>query len=402
MARFDFQELVERLPLVVYVDKLDDKSSPLYVSPQIAQLMGYSQEEWLADADLFTNCLHPDDRDRVLADLVDRNAGLNPSRTMFLDYRLIARDGRVVWIRDDEIVVDDGDGHPAAAQGYMQDVTARRQDSIRLELLVGILSLAADETPPDEIVAHAAQSLAGLFGNVDVSYVERRDEGGFWIRYTTDKGRPEFWNEVEWSADYVKRIEQGPIVIEDISKEAWLDPVRDQLIARGVASSVDVPLFSNGVLSGVLWFNSASPRTWGEHDVSVLVDVAGQLAIVLASARAREQRLVAERDLRSRDAILQAVSRSAERFLVQRSLNEGIVELMRVLGEATGVTSAYVFENVKRDGPSDAHSAARRLGIGPEQFDGRRPTARPCPACPPLPALGRGSGPRRRRQQPHL
>ena len=36
MARFDFQELVERLPLVVYVDKLDDKSSPLYVSPQIA------------------------------------------------------------------------------------------------------------------------------------------------------------------------------------------------------------------------------------------------------------------------------------------------------------------------------------------------------------------------------
>ena len=182
--------------------------------------------------------------------------------------------------------------------------------------------------------------------------MERRDKGGFWIRYTTDKGRPEFWNEVEWSADYVRRIEQGPIVIEDISKEAWLDPVRDQLIARGVASSVDVPLFSNGVLSGVLWFNSASPRTWGEHDVSVLADVAGQLAIVLASARAREERLVAERDLRSRDAILQAVSRSAERFLVQRSVNEGIVELMRVLGEATGVTSAYVFENVERDGPS--------------------------------------------------
>ena len=37
MARFDFQELVERLPLVVYVDQLDDKSTPLYVSPQIAQ-----------------------------------------------------------------------------------------------------------------------------------------------------------------------------------------------------------------------------------------------------------------------------------------------------------------------------------------------------------------------------
>ena len=187
MARFDFEELVERLPLVVYVDKLDDKSSPLYISPQIAKLMGYSQEEWLADPDLFTNSLHPDDRERVLADLVDRNAGLTGSTTMFLDYRLIARDGRVVWIRDDEIVVPDADGRPIAAQGYMQDVTDRRQDSLRLELLVGILSLAADETPPDEIVAAAAERLAALFGDVEVSYVERRNEGGFWIRYTTHR-----------------------------------------------------------------------------------------------------------------------------------------------------------------------------------------------------------------------
>ena len=230
------------MPLVVYVDKLDEKSSPLYVSPQIAQLMGYSQEEWLADPDLFVSSIHPDDRERVLADLLNRNAGLNGSATMFLNYRLIARDGRVVWIRDDEIVVEDADGRPAAAQGYMQDVTARRQDSIRLELLVGILSLAADETPPDEIVAQSAKRLAALFGDVEVSYVERRDEGGFWIRYTTDRGKPEFWDKVEWSADYVERIEQGPIVIENIADEAWLDPVRDQLIARNVASSVDVPL----------------------------------------------------------------------------------------------------------------------------------------------------------------
>ena len=44
MARFDFQELVERLPLVVYVDKLDEKSSPLYVNPQIGSLLGITRE----------------------------------------------------------------------------------------------------------------------------------------------------------------------------------------------------------------------------------------------------------------------------------------------------------------------------------------------------------------------
>ena len=112
------------------------------------------------------------------------------------------------------------------------------------------------------------------------------------------------------------------------------------------------PCSATASLTGVLWFNSSNSRVWRENEISVLVDVAGQLAVVLASARAREQRIRAERDLRSRDAILRAVSRSAERFLVQRSFDEGIVELMRVLGEATGVTSAHVFENVRSDGPS--------------------------------------------------
>ena len=74
---------------------------------------------------------------------------------------------------------------------------------------------------------------------------------------------------------------------------------------------------------------------------------------------------------------------------------------MRVLGEATGVTSAHVFENVGADGPS---THTRRLAgweSGRSQLDRRRPAARPSPACAPLPTLGRGARPWRRRQQPH-
>ncbi len=117
MARFDFQELVERLPLVVYVDKLDEKSSPLYVSPQIAQLMGYSQEEWLADPDLFTKSIHPDDREQVLADLFDRNAGVNGSKTM---YRTIASFRATTASSGSETTRSSSpytDGRPVAAQG---------------------------------------------------------------------------------------------------------------------------------------------------------------------------------------------------------------------------------------------------------------------------------------------
>jgi PAS domain S-box-containing protein len=343
MERFDFRTIVERLPLVVYVDELDESSSPLYISPQIERLLGYTQAAWVADPGLFIRSIHPDDRERVLEEIATRNR--QGTGTPESSYRLVGRDRRVVWVRDDEIVVD------GAAHGYLQDVTSHKQDSIRLELLVGILSLAADETPPDEIVVHAAERLAELFGDVQVTYAERRDEGGFYIRYSTDTSKPEFWEEVDWSADYIRRLEEGaPIVAEDVATEAWLDPIRDRLLDHQVASFVDVPLLRHGSLTGVLWFNSSQPRSWGEREVSVLVDVAGQLAVVLSNARAREQRLRAERDLSKRDAIIGAVSQSAEQFLTHPSLEKAMVDLIRVLGEATQASRAYVFENLPGEG----------------------------------------------------
>ena len=117
MARFDFQEIVERLPLVVYVDNLDDRSSPIYVSPEIERLLGYTREEWLADPDLFAKSLHPEDRDRVMAAVDERNR--TGVKIGYADYRLLAQDGRVVWIRDDEVIVAGADGLPTVAQGYM-------------------------------------------------------------------------------------------------------------------------------------------------------------------------------------------------------------------------------------------------------------------------------------------
>ena len=243
-------------------------------------------------------------------------------------------------MRDDEVVVGD------TAQGYLQDVTGHKRDSTRLELLAGILSLAADELPPDEIVARAAGQLAQIFGgNVDVTYAERRPEGGFYICYSTDAGKPEFWEVFDWSAEYIERLGQGvPIVVEDVRDAAWLDPIRERLDERRVASFVDVPLLRHGELTGVLWFNSSKPRTWGTPEVATLVDVADQLAVVLGNARAREQRAHDERDLRRRDAILEAVSRAAERMLVEPSWHDSFLPLLRELGEATAASRAYLFE----------------------------------------------------------
>jgi PAS domain S-box-containing protein len=124
-----YRTLVEQLPLAIYVDKLDEHSSAIYMSPQIEAILGYSVEEWLADPLLLERILHPDDRERVMAEV---RGMLDRSEPLMSEYRLIAKDGRTVWIRDADVAIRDEDGQPLYAQGYMLDVTEQKATEERL------------------------------------------------------------------------------------------------------------------------------------------------------------------------------------------------------------------------------------------------------------------------------
>jgi diguanylate cyclase (GGDEF)-like protein/PAS domain S-box-containing protein len=118
-----FRSLVENLPLVSYVDEVDERSSNIYTSPQITALCGYTPEEWQADPDLFVKLLHPDDREATLArqaECVATGEGFEG------EYRLMTRSGGIVWVRDQSTIVRDDDGNPLHAQGYLLDITGRR------------------------------------------------------------------------------------------------------------------------------------------------------------------------------------------------------------------------------------------------------------------------------------
>ena len=127
-----YRTLIEQLPLVVYVDALDAISSNIFTSRQIEPLLGYSVEEWATEADLFTRLLHPEDRDRVLAAHAHTQ---ETHEALSLEYRLIARDGRVVWLRDEGVVVLDEDGRPLHLQGYLLDITREREAELQLRQL---------------------------------------------------------------------------------------------------------------------------------------------------------------------------------------------------------------------------------------------------------------------------
>jgi diguanylate cyclase (GGDEF)-like protein/PAS domain S-box-containing protein len=119
-----YRALVERIPLVTYTAAPDKVSSTVYVSPQIEKLLGFSPEDYLADTELFAKQIHPEDRERVLEEIHRSHSSGQPFRS---EYRMLRRDGRVVWVHDEAYELHDEDGKPLGLQGITQDITERKQ-----------------------------------------------------------------------------------------------------------------------------------------------------------------------------------------------------------------------------------------------------------------------------------
>ena len=124
--------LVEQIPAIVYQDKTDESWSTVYVSPQITTLLGVLPEEWTGESKLWLEMLHPDDRDRAIEE-VDR--GIESGEPYTVEYRMVARDGRVKWFQDTAVMLRDTDGNPAYTHGVMLDITERREAEERLTYL---------------------------------------------------------------------------------------------------------------------------------------------------------------------------------------------------------------------------------------------------------------------------
>src|SRR5688572_27871851 len=124
-----YRALVEGAPAILYIDWPDEFSTKLDTSPQIVGLLGYSVEEWMRDAELWVRSLHPGDRERV----VREHRASNVKGERFLsDYRIRAKDGREVWIRDEAVPVQAEDGTVLYWRGVMVDITAQKQAEDKL------------------------------------------------------------------------------------------------------------------------------------------------------------------------------------------------------------------------------------------------------------------------------
>ncbi|WP_341525333.1 PAS domain S-box protein [Nostoc sp. UHCC 0302] len=102
-----------------------------YVGPQTADILGYSVSDWFADG-FWAEHMHPEDRQWAIQYCAESSLSLNNYE---FEYRMLADDGRVVWLYDIVNVVRDEDG-PQLLYGFMIDISDRKQAEQEREQLL--------------------------------------------------------------------------------------------------------------------------------------------------------------------------------------------------------------------------------------------------------------------------
>jgi PAS domain S-box-containing protein len=351
-----YQSLAQQLPGATYVHAVGDRSRVSYVSPQVGTMLGYRAEDWLTDEGLFWRLVHEDDRPRVEDELERAGQANSP---FVSEYRMLSRNGAVVWVRDEATTVRGATGDARYVQGYLHDITAEQEARLERERLrtseKAAVAEAVDRQLKLDLIARATVALSGSFEK-DVALrraAELLTEGfAGWcvIDLVEEKGGTMRALAVRGDVDPVvgaPPAEPTPAAIEVIETGE----------ALASESRICVPIGARGrILGAITLMADPNGRTYGPDDLTLAEHLAMLAGLVIDNARLHQQ--VQE----GADAahVLTYVADGV--FLVDRS---GVVRLWNPTMEAiTGYDAQRVVGAQAVDAIPDWTTLAERIPIG--------------------------------------
>ncbi|HWB69993.1 MAG TPA: EAL domain-containing protein [Solirubrobacterales bacterium] len=281
----DYRRLVERLPAIVYTSELGENGRWRYVSPQVEDILGYSPEDWKEDPELWSKLLHPDDRARALSQESPESVGdRNPPP---IDYRMITRNGDIVWILDEAVLELDESG-VAVWHGVLYDITERKiaeqelQRAMAQQAVVAKLGERALRNGDPESLMRAAVSLMGDIDGVQDACIWEvgRDGRRLHLCAGLDGQLAGGGRRVSAARDSHAGAALDSslhVIVDDWSSEQrfTMPPV---LRVIGVGSSLAVVIDGKDHPFGVLDVHSIEPNRFTPQDVHFVQSVANVLA----------------------------------------------------------------------------------------------------------------------------
>lgn len=300
-----YRTLAEQIPSIAYVE---DATQLLYISPQVEQVLGVSQAEWLKDErNVWLSLLHPEDRDRVVREY---EACFQDRESFDAEYRMVRADGQVVWVQDQAKVIFQEADNRRLIHGVLHDVTRYKEaallieqqaEQIRLlyvasqtlnrsldlnEIYQTVYEFVSHVLPIDSLIisaydAAAQQITCEVFWSnqkqLDVSQfpvIPLEPEGLGTQSISIRTGKSLLLNDYQ---QWLQRT-QTVFYVNDLSGELVEDVPQDDDITR---SALVVPLAYKGEVTGVLQVLSYHVNAYQESQLQLLE----ALALHIASAQ---------------------------------------------------------------------------------------------------------------------
>ncbi|MBW6472534.1 MAG: PAS domain S-box protein [Anaerolineaceae bacterium] len=279
-----FQALVENLPMVVYV--IHAKTfSPVYISPQVEKLTGYTPEEFYKSPEVWMNAMHPDDANifyQLLQDRIEKNIAAP------VEFRMYHKDGRLRWVEETGTTIKLPDG-TILFQGVSRDVTGRHNAREKLiyysnfERLVNEISLKLMNATPENLseILQDTVDVLGKYMQVDRSYIfdfdysDQTMSNTFEWCYEGISSQMKVLQKIPflmfpwWIQKMEKNQEISLTTLDDLPPEE--KDLKDMLSLQDICSLLVVPMFNNGKTSGFVGFDMVTQtRHWEKEVIQVL------------------------------------------------------------------------------------------------------------------------------------
>jgi two-component system cell cycle sensor histidine kinase/response regulator CckA len=115
--------IIANVPGIVW-ESPDGPNAPInFVSDYVETMLGYSVEEWLSTPDFWLSITHPDDQENIMREAI---AAFTSGKSSRLEFRLLAKDGHVVWVESQSAIISNEDGQPVGTRGVTIDITERK------------------------------------------------------------------------------------------------------------------------------------------------------------------------------------------------------------------------------------------------------------------------------------
>ena len=337
-----YKSFLENIPAVTHIDMIEPSANTEYVSPQVKNLLRYCQADFLQDANLWKKIIHPEDQERVMA---EKTFTIQTGSPFQAEYRMIAKDQKIVWVRDESILVRDEEGKPGYWLGVWTDITTRKHAEEEQAELISMMKGRTVQLQTAAEVSRAASSILDiniLLPNV-VELIRNHFEYYYVGVFLADETQT--WAVLKAATGETGKqmiLANHRLLIGDFSMVGWCIAHREARIALDVGvdavqfrnpllpltrSEMALPLTIHGEVIGAMTIQSALPAAFSSVDTTALQTMADQVANAIENARLFTERNSLINELEKRNTELERFT-----YTVSHDLRSPLVTMRGFLG----------------------------------------------------------------------